>query len=116
MSEKKPIRLSKDALQIIAGHFSVLAQPLRLQLLNELQFGERTVTELVDSTGANQANVSKHLNLLANAQMLGRRKEGLNVYYFICDPIVSQLCALMCSKLRADMEKKAAALKNVRSQ
>lgn len=116
MSEKKPIRLSTDALQIIAGHFAVLAQPLRLQLLNELQFGERTVTELVEASGANQANVSKHLNLLANAQMLGRRKAGLNVYYFICDPVVSELCELMCSKLRADMDQRAAVLKKARPQ
>ena len=111
MSEKKPVRVSGEALQVIADQFSVLAQPLRLQLLNELQFGEKTVSELVAATGAAQANVSKHLNLLAHAEMVGRRKEGLNVYYFICDRIVFDLCDLMCSKLRADMERKARGLK-----
>jgi ArsR family transcriptional regulator len=112
MSEKKPFRLTKEALQIIADQFGVLAQPLRLQLLNELQFGEQSVGELVEATGSNQANVSKHLNLLANAQMLSRRKAGLNVYYIISDPIVFQLCELMCSKLHADFEKKAQTLKH----
>jgi DNA-binding transcriptional ArsR family regulator len=112
MSEKKPVRLTKEALQIIADQFGVLAQPLRLQLLNELQFGERSVGELIEATGSNQANVSKHLNLLANAQMLSRRKAGLNVFYQISDPVVFQLCELMCSKVRADSEKKAHALKH----
>jgi DNA-binding transcriptional ArsR family regulator len=112
MSEKKPVRLTKEALQIIAKQFGVLAQPLRLQLLNELQFGERSVGELVTATGSNQANISKHLNLLANAQLLSRRKSGLNVYYAISDPIVMRLCDLMCSKLRADFEKKALTLKH----
>lgn len=116
MRSKKPVRLTKEALQIIADRFRVLGQPLRLQLLNELQFGERSVGQLVEATGSNQANVSKHLNLLANTRMLCRRKSGLNVYYVICDPIVFQLCELMCSKLRSDFEKEAQTLKNPRTR
>ncbi len=112
MNEKKHDRLTKEALQVIARQFAVLAEPARLQLLNELQTSERTVGELVAATGLNQANVSKHLKILADAQMLGRRKVGLNVYYVITDPIVNQLCELMCSKLRRDFEKKARALKS----
>jgi hypothetical protein len=39
------------------------------------------------------------------------RKEGLSTICYIADPIVSELCEMMCSRLRVEMERKAAALK-----
>ena len=87
-------------LAFIAGRFKVLAEPKRLQILHALQPGERTVTQIIESTCASQANVSKHLAVLARAAMVGRRKEGLNVFYAISDPVIFELCYLMCSKMR----------------
>ena len=43
--------------------------------------GERNVTQVVEETGRNQANVSKHLKMLAEAGLVARRKEGLQVIY-----------------------------------
>ena len=42
--------------------------------------------------------------------MVGTRKEGLTSVCFIADPIVKDLCEMMCSRLREEMEGKAAAL------
>ncbi len=92
--------LSGETLELIATRFRVLGEPMRLRLLNILQGGEKTVTELVEATGATQANVSKHLSVLATASLVARRKEGINVYYFISDPLVFELCELVCSGLR----------------
>src|SRR5213592_3491470 len=89
-------RLSPAALELIAARFRVLAEPMRLALLNQLRSGEKTVSELVEETGAGQANVSKHLGILADAAMVGRRKNGLNVYYFIVDRTLFELCDLAC--------------------
>ncbi len=93
---------------MVAARFKVLADPTRLRLLHALESGEKNVTQLVTATGGLQANISKHLALLANAGMVGRRKEGLNVFYFIADETILRLCALMCSKLQKEFGQKAA--------
>jgi DNA-binding transcriptional ArsR family regulator len=102
--------LSDKALELIAGRFKLLAEPMRLRLLRHLMEGEHTVTELVTQTGAGQANVSKHLTQLADAGMLGRRKEGLNVFYFIADPTIFDLCALVCRGLEERTARQSATL------
>lgn len=98
------------ALELIANRFRALSEPMRLRLLNLLMKGEHTVGQLVDASGSGQANVSKHLAVLRDAGMIGMRKEGLTTVCHIADPIVNELCEMMCSRLREEMEGKAAAL------
>jgi ArsR family transcriptional regulator len=95
------------ALELVAARFRMLAEPMRLRLLNELRDSEKTVTALVEATGAGQANVSKHLSLLADAGMVGRRKDGLNVFYFIADESLFELCDLVCGRLQKELAEKA---------
>jgi DNA-binding transcriptional ArsR family regulator len=97
---------TNEMMDLIAGRFKLLAEPTRLYILNALRDGERTVTALVEATGAGQANVSKHLNLLHRNGMVDRRKDGLHVYYSIADPGVFELCELMCSSLEAELEER----------
>lgn len=97
-------KYSIEALDLIAERFKVLSEPMRLRILNELRGGERTVSELVEETGAGQANISKHLGLLHRYGMVGRRKEGLNVYYRIADPVIFQLCDLVCGSIEAELD------------
>ena len=99
--------LPASALELVAARFRMLAEPMRLRLLNELRDGEKTVTALVEATGAGQANVSKHLSLLADAGMVGRRKEGVNIYYFIVDESLFELCDLVCGRLQRELAEKA---------
>ena len=70
--------LTPEMLALVAERLRALAEPARLQILNELRSGEHTVTELVEATGLGQANVSKHLRLLLAAGFVGRRKDGLS--------------------------------------
>lgn len=91
--------LSDEALALIAQRFKVLADPVRLKLLHLLMDGPRDVSSLVKLSGANQANVSRHLSTLARAGILQRRKSGLHVYYEIADPSVFQLCELVCGSI-----------------
>ena len=111
---QKPSRvhppLSPAALELVAARFRVLAEPMRLALLNQLREGEKTVSELIQETGASQANVSKHLGILADAGMVGRRKAGLNVYYFIADKSLFKLCDLVCVRLQEELAEKASLL------
>lgn len=87
----------------VAQRFKILSEPVRLELLDTLQLnGELSVQALVDATGHRQANVSKHLNLMAREGVLNRRKEGLNVFYSIEDPSIQGLCLLVCGRLREE--------------
>jgi DNA-binding transcriptional ArsR family regulator len=93
---------SAGILEQVAARFKVLAEPLRLELLNAMREQERTVTELVEATGAGQANVSRHLSLLYGNGLVSRRKEGLNVYYRIADPGIFEMCELVCGSLEQE--------------
>lgn len=93
------VPLTPELLELIAERFKALAEPARLNILNALRDGERTVTDLMDETGLAQANVSKHLQLLHGLGFTDRRKEGLFVYYRLADQSVFQLCDIMCGRL-----------------
>jgi ArsR family transcriptional regulator len=92
-------RLSGGALELIAAQFRVLGEPMRLRLLHQLGGRELNVSELVEATGAGQANVSKHLGVLADAGVVTRRKEGLNTYYRVADQSIFDMCEAVCSSL-----------------
>ena len=96
------LKLTPDVLALIAERFKVLSEPARLQILSTLRNGEMTVGELVDATGLSQANVSKHLQQLHRVAFVGRRKDGLHVYYALADEDVFQLCDVMCGRLAAE--------------
>ncbi len=95
-------------LEKVAQRFKLLSEPVRLELLNQLQLhGEMAVNELVEATGYRQANVSKHLGLLADEKLVARRKEGLYVYYRINDPTLSAMCMLVCGRIREENQAEA---------
>ena len=96
---KKPRQLTDEASAMIARRFAVLGEPMRLRLLHALFGGEKAVNALVEATGGTQANVSRHLQTLADAGLVARRKDGLQVFYSIGDPSVCPLCELVCGSL-----------------
>lgn len=91
--------LDDRALQYVAKYFKALAEPMRLKVLNALQDGEKNVTQLTEISGSTQANVSKHLSLLAQYGLVKRESRGISVYYTIADPSVYELCALVCGQI-----------------
>ena len=92
---------------LIARRFAVLSEPMRLRLLHALFHGEKSVNELTELTGGTQANVSRHLQTLAHAHMVARRKEGLQVFYAIADPSIFKLCELVCGSLEKQLTRQA---------
>src|SRR6185295_18134317 len=89
-------RLFKDRLY---GQFArigkALASPHRLELLELLAQGERTVESLAAEVGLSLANASQHLQALRQASLVESRKDGLYVYYRLADPAVSEVCAAL---------------------
>ncbi len=105
MAKKSP--LSDEALELVARRFAVLAEPMRLRLIQALFDGEKNVNALVEETGGTQANVSRHLQTLTQAHILSRRKEGLQVFYAIADPSIYKLCELVCGSLEKELTRQA---------
>ena len=106
MQARRP--LSAEALVLVARRFAVLAEPMRLRLIQALLAGEKNVTELVAATEGTQANISRHLQHLTHAHILARRKAGLQVYYTIADPSIVRLCELVCGSLEQQLARQAA--------
>src|SRR5574341_197078 len=72
-----------------------LSSPLRLQIINELQEGEKTVGALTKALGMRQANISQHLAVLRYGGVLATKKEGPKVYYRIANPKIIKACNLI---------------------
>ena len=70
-----------SALTQIADYFKVLSELSRLQVLCSLKSGSKNVTEIMEETGLGQANVSKHLKILAQSGIVSRTPQGVSVYY-----------------------------------
>ncbi|HXI21654.1 MAG TPA: metalloregulator ArsR/SmtB family transcription factor [Gemmatimonadales bacterium] len=96
--------LSPDQLQHVAERFKALSEPSRLEILNALTGGERTVSEILETTGLGQANASRHLQVLHAAGFVARRKEGVNTFYRLADRDVFRLCELMCGRLEKEAD------------
>ena len=98
-----PHPLPDDLAELIARRFRAIGEPMRIRLLDRLREGEATVGELSEATSASQQNVSKHLAVLADAGILGRRKEGNRVYYRIVDEGVFALCEQVCGSVQQQL-------------
>src|SRR5437667_5148367 len=85
-------RLFKDRLY---GQFArigkALGSPHRLELLELLAQGERTVDALASESALSMANASQHLLALREAGLVESRKQGLFVHYRLADPSVFEL-------------------------
>jgi DNA-binding transcriptional ArsR family regulator len=103
--------LTQEALELVAARFRAMGDPLRLRILQQLKSGECSVSTLTENLRATQPNVSKHLRVLQDAGLLKRRQQGNNAYYAIEDPIVFQLCDMICSRLLDRLESQVGALK-----
>ena len=94
-----PHPLPDDLAELVAQRFRVIGEPMRIKLLDQLRDGDRSVGDLVDILGATQQNVSKHLGVLHQAGIVGRRKDGNRVIYAIADDSVFALCETVCGGL-----------------
>jgi ArsR family transcriptional regulator len=111
MVRNKNWKMAAELLDHVAARFKVLSEPLRLQILQELETGKLSVGELAIAVGSTQPNVSKHLKILQDEGLITRRKEGNAVYYSIADPSVFELCDVVCSSLKAEFAGRSAMFK-----
>ncbi len=102
-----------QALELVAARFRALGEPIRLRILQELQAGELSVSALTRAVGSTQPNVSKHLRVLQEVALVGRRPVGTTAYYFIAEPMIFDLCQMVCSAMRDLLETQVGILRSV---
>ncbi|MBI4632162.1 MAG: winged helix-turn-helix transcriptional regulator [Chloroflexi bacterium] len=84
--------------QLYELHASIcqtLANPKRLEVIDLLRDGEKSVTEIVEAMEISQANLSQHLTVMRQKGIVVPRREGVNVYYRLSNPKIIKACDLM---------------------
>lgn len=79
--------------------FRVMSAPMRLKIISCLRDGEKNVSHLLGRIDTTQPNMSQHLNTLYQAGILGKRREGVQIYYRIVDDRVAALCNAVCAQI-----------------
>lgn len=96
MKDETPLKSSlsfKNAAEL----FGVLSTPARLRIIGALCSGEKNVSQLLDLIGLSQPNMSRHLNVLYRAGVVGKRRCGAQIFYRNADVSVVRVCKAVCS-------------------
>jgi len=99
----------------VARYFALLAEPTRLRIMHSICQQEKSVNQIVQELGASQTNVSRHLGLMYQAGVLGRRKDGNQVLYKVTDTAFTDICRTVCVRVAAELEGDPSLKRGVRS-
>ena len=103
-SSKKPEDSMDAMFELAAETFRVMSAPMRLKIINCLCEEEKNVGQLLEEIDTTQPNMSQHLNTLFKAKILGRRREGVQIYYRIINERVVTLCRAVCTHIAIDSD------------
>ena len=93
---------SAEVFEKAAEVFRVMSAPMRLRIISALCNGEKSVGELLAAIHTTQPNMSQHLCTLYQAGVLGKRREGVQIYYRIVNDKVVSLCRAVCVQIAAE--------------
>ena len=82
--------------------FALLSTPIRLRIIGQLCQGEKNVGQLLDQIGVAQPNMSQHLNILYRSGILGKRRQGAQMFYRIADETAVVVCRAVCTQVAID--------------
>jgi ArsR family transcriptional regulator len=85
-----------------AEWFGVLSTPQRLRIISALCQGEKNVGELIEVLRVSQPNMSQHLNIMYRAGLVGKRRQGTQIFYHIADESAVVVCRAVCTQVAID--------------
>jgi len=95
-----PMRAKTDeTFESAAEMFRVMSAPMRLKIINCLCSGEKNVSDMLTQVSTTQPNMSQHLNTLYKAGILGKRRDGVQIYYRIIDHRIVSICEAVCHEV-----------------
>jgi ArsR family transcriptional regulator len=89
-----------------ADLFAVMSTPIRLRIISALCQGEKNVGQLLENIGVAQPNMSQHLNILFRSGVLGKRRQGAQVFYRIADDSAAKACRAVCTQVAIGVDVK----------
>jgi len=95
---------SDEVFELAAEVFRVMSAPMRLKIIASLCNGEKNVSELLSEIDTTQPNMSQHLNTLYQAGVLGKRRDGVQIYYRITNDRVVTLCRAVCTQIAIETD------------
>ncbi|MBP9905779.1 MAG: helix-turn-helix transcriptional regulator [Rhodoferax sp.] len=103
VQETNPPALVKSdkTFESAADLFRVMSAPMRLKIINCLCDGEKNVSYLLTKVNTTQPNMSQHLNTLYQAGILGKRRDGVQIFYRIADQRIVSICEAVCHDIAA---------------
>lgn len=87
--------MKKEVFELQAEICKTLANPKRLEIIAALEAGELSAGELVEKLGITKANLSQHLAVLRQRKVVSARRSGVNIFYRIQNPKITEACSLM---------------------
>ena len=114
MRTTMPSPIPPDLAELIADRLRVIGDPDRIRILDLLRKQERTIGELADELATSQQNASKHVGVLQQAGIVGRRKQGTSTYCRVVDASVFDLCELVCGGLQDHVNQLATVMEQTR--
>ncbi|MBG9386577.1 ArsR/SmtB family transcription factor [Caenimonas aquaedulcis] len=100
---KAPVE-TDEVFELAAEVFRVMSAPMRLKIISSLCNGEKNVSELLGEIDTTQPNMSQHLNTLYQAGVLGKRRDGVQIYYRIINDRVVTLCRAVCTQIAMETD------------
>ena len=95
---------SDEVFEMAAEIFRVMSAPMRLKIISSLCNGEKNVTQLLEEIDTTQPNMSQHLNTLYQSGVIGRRREGVQIFYRIINDRVVTLCRAVCTQIAIESD------------
>lgn len=95
---------SDEVFEMAAEVFRVMSAPMRLKIISCLCNGEKNVSQLLTEIDTTQPNMSQHLNTLYQAGVLGKRREGVQIFYRIVNDRVVTLCRAVCTQIAIEAD------------
>lgn len=95
---------SEEVFEKTAEIFRVMSAPMRLRIISALCNGEKNVGELLSEIDTTQPNMSQHLNTLYQSGVLGKRRDGVQIYYRIVNERVVSLCRAVCVQIASEVD------------
>jgi len=80
-----------SSIKRLSEHFKLLSEPNRLKILCSLGLECHPVTDIIEATGLSQTNVSFHLRILREAELVRPERKGSFIYYCLPDPELLRL-------------------------
>ena len=90
--------------ETVAELFALLSTPVRLKIIGALCHGEKNVSQLLEQIDTTQPNMSQHLATLYRSGVLGKRREGTQIYYRLQSERVATLCRAVCTQVAIELD------------